>query len=559
MKQKKQPKIGIIGGTGRMGQWFQQYFSSLGLKVEVSGKNTKLTNKTIAETADIILISVPIADTESVLEEIIPHVKKESLLTDVTSLKLLTMKTMERAVSATLGMHPLFGPSIGDPVGQKIVFCHQKDNQYVQFLQSLFEASGMNVITMSADEHDYHMAYIQALTHALNLLYAKILFEQKDALSKKLDTPLFMLQSLVMGRVLHQDLGLSSDIEMYNPYFLPLLENLSGYSKKLLDILQSGDREAFLAMFSHDQLFGKEFANFATLHTDKILRLVSETHASLPSTVNKLATITSGKIGFLGPEGTYSHQALLTKFPTNKKGSIPFATIYQIFNGVLDGKVDFGLVPAENSIEGTVKGTLDYLADFSVFVVGSFALPIHHQLASNETSLKKIEEVISHPQALAQCEKWLRTHLPHAKITPSNSTTASIDQKTKNTAYIVSEIGAKLYDLNILANNIEDNPKNATRFYLLSKEPQVIKGLDNEKTLLFLTIYNRVGILRDMLNVIADNDINMTKLESRPSTEKIWDYHFFVEVDCLYNDTKLAKTLKELESYCPVIRVLGQT
>lgn len=558
MKNKKQPVIGIIGGTGRMGQWFQNFFHTQGISVLISGRKTKLTGKALAAKSDIIIVSVPIAEVESVLEEIIPVIKPTSLLSDVTSLKLLPLKVMEKSKSATLGMHPLFGPAIADPAGQKIVFCRQNDNQYVPFLKTLFEKAGIAVIELSAEEHDYHMAYVQALTHALNLLYAKILFEQSDALSKKLDTPLFMLQSLVMGRVLHQDLGLSADIEMFNPYFLPLLENLAGYSKQLLDILQSGDRKAFVKLFEKDQRFGEDFANFATLHTDKMLKLVVETHASLPSVGKILLPEKDTTIGYLGPAGTYSHQAVQTIFPSaNKK--LPFGTIFQVFNAVLDEDVSFGIVPAENSIEGTVKGTLDYLADFSVSVVGSFALPIHHQLVSSEKNLAEITEVISHPQALAQCEQWLRTNLPKAKITPSSSTTAGIDAKKKHTGFITSETAAKLYKLPVLAKNIEDNPRNTTRFYLIAKYSTEIKGLSNKRTLLFLTIYNRVGILRDILNVIADNDINMTKLESRPSSEKIWDYHFFVEVDCKYTEKRLTNTLGALKSFCPVIRVLGQT
>lgn len=542
-----------------MGQWFQNFLTTQSITVRLSGRKTNLTNKDIAKTSDIIIVSVPIADVESVLEEILPVIKPDSLLTDITSLKLLPLKIMEKSKSSTLGMHPLFGPAIGDPMGQKIVFCRQRDNKYVHFLKDIFETSGITIIEMSAEEHDYHMAYIQALTHALNLLYAKILFEQPDALSKKLDTPLFMLQSLVMGRVLHQDIELSADIEMFNPYFLPLLENLARYSKKLVTILQSGDKKEFIDLFEPDQKIAKEFANFATLHTDKILKQVIETHASLPIANNITLPSKKTTIGFLGPKGTYSHQAVETIFPKAGEKKVPYGTIFQVFNAVLDGDVSYGIVPAENSIEGTVKGTLDYLADFSVSVVGSFSLPIHHQLISNEKNLSDITEVVSHPQALAQCEQWLRNNLPKALITPSNSTTAGINKKIHHTCYITSEIAAKIYNLPIIAKNIEDNPKNTTRFYVIAKHPTEIKGLSNKKSLLFLTIYNRVGILRDILNVIADNGINMTKLESRPSSEKIWDYHFFVEVDCPYNEKRLEKTLTKLESFCPVIRILGQT
>lgn len=560
MSKKTLPVICIIGGKGRMGQWFSHFFSSLNLSVHIVGRSDD-QNKTkkLISSADIVIASVPIANTEEILTMASKYIRKDALLADVTSLKVLSMRAMENAPSGTLGMHPLFGPSITVFKGQKIIFCRQKDNTYVLFLKEVFEKAGMQVIEMSADEHDYHMAYIQALTHALNLLYAKIIFEQHDALSKKLDTPLFMLQSLVMGRVLHQDLELSADIQMYNPYFLPLLENMAAYSKRLLSTIQKGDKKAFIALFDEYKREGKEFANFSVLHTDKILKLVSDVHATLPEKTSTITTLPkSAKIAYLGPEGTYSHQAIVKIFG-NKLQHVSCGTIFAVFNAILQEDTQFGIVPAENSLEGTVKGTLDYLVDFSLFVIGSFAIPIHHQLTSMEKKLENITTVVSHPQALAQCEKWLRTNLSHAEIIPTSSTTASMKNPQKNHAYIASETAAQLYRLPILAKNIEDNPHNTTRFYFIAKKQISIKGLSNKKTLIFLTVYNRVGILRDILNVFANHGLNLTKLESRPSQEKMWDYHFFIEVDQEYNSKVLEKALKKLETYCPVIRILGRT
>ncbi|MBI4080477.1 MAG: prephenate dehydratase, partial [Candidatus Levybacteria bacterium] len=257
--------------------------------------------------------------------------------------------------------------------------------------------------------------------------------------------------------------------------------------------------------------------------------------------------------------GTYSHFASDTVFPKKTYKKIPCETVYIVFKKVLDNDSDFGVVPAENSIEGTVKGTLDYLVDFSLTVIGSFDFPIHHQLATLEKSLKDITYVVSHPQAFAQCERWIRKNLPQAKLIPSASTTASMDERKKGHAYICSELAASVYKMGIVAKNIEDNPRNSTRFYIISKKQMQVKGLSNQKTLIFLTIYNRVGILRDILNVFANNEINLTKLESRPSMEKIWDYHFFVEVEGNPENPSLKKALQELEVYCPIIRVLGQT
>ncbi len=560
MSKHNLPVVCIVGGKGRMGHWLVNFFTDKQIPVTVvnSSDTPAKTKKTIQE-ADIVIISVPILKTEEAITLASGYIRKNALLADITSLKVLPMKAMQQAISGTLGMHPLFGPNTSETKGQKIVFCHQKNNTHVQFLKKLFEDAGMQIIEMSAEEHDYHMAYIQALTHALNLIYAKIIFDQQDTLSKKLDTPLFMLQSLVMGRVLHQDIGLTADIQLQNPYFLPLMENMAAYSKELLNVLQKGDREKFIRLFEEDQKAGHEFANFSMMHTDKILRLVSEVHTSSPEKTTKLVTLTGKtKIAYLGPEGTYSHQAATAIFG-KQSNLVSYETIFAVFNSVLQTDTQLGIIPAENSLEGTVKGTLDYLVDFSLHVVGSFAIPIHHQLASMEKNMGGIETVVSHPQALAQCEKWLRTHLPHAKIVPTASTTSAMQHPEKKHAYICSKTAARLYNVPVLAHNIEDNPHNTTRFYVISKKQVSIKALQNKKTLIFLTVYNRVGVLRDILDVFASHGLNLTKLESRPSQEKMWDYHFFVEVDEQYDTKVLADTLKKLETYCPVIRILRRT
>jgi chorismate mutase/prephenate dehydratase len=202
---------------------------------------------------------------------------------------------------------------------------------------------------------------------------------------------------------------------------------------------------------------------------------------------------------------------------------------------------------------------MDYLVDSSLYVCGSLVLPIHHQLLSKEKKLSDIYTVVSHPQALAQCKKWLDEKLPNVKIIAMDSTTAALESIKKNYGYIASKHAAKVYNIPVLAQNIEDTLSNTTRFYIISLRPQKLTGISNNRTLLFLTVYNRVGILRDILNVLAQHNLNLLKLESRPSQEKLWDYHFFVEIEAKEDDPTVTKALTDLEDYCPVIRILGQT
>ncbi|MBI2036249.1 prephenate dehydratase [Candidatus Microgenomates bacterium] len=559
MKNRSKPTIGIIGGTGKMGQWLVHFFEEQGLPVLIASRKTPLTPLKLAKKADIVIVSVPIAATQKVIKNIAPQMPKDSLLTDVTSFKVMPLEAMKGAPCATLGMHPLFGPSANRSMGLKIVFCRQKDNHYVTFLKNLFTETGMEVISLTPEEHDYQMAYIQAFTHTVNLLYAKIIFENKNMPENKLATPVFNLQTLVMGRVFYQDLKFISDIQFYNPYFLPVLEAFVEQAQKLETIIEKQDVTGFTQMFKKEQILAKNFASFATLKTNTVLSMASDIALSIPVKVKKITLPKNLKIAYLGPEGTFSHQAVKNVFTKNGYLLMPCDTLYDVFAIVAQSKSAIGIVPAENSLEGPVHATLDYLADFALSVAGSFTQPIHHQLLTEEKQLNGIKTVISHPQALAQCRKWLKKNLPHAKIISASSTTSDIKPGKKGYAYISSQEAAKTYNLPILKNQIEDNPTNITRFYIIATERLEFDNVRKNHSLLFLTVHNRVGILRDILNVFAKHSLNLTKLESRPSHSKTWDYHFFVEVKSAINDRSLKNALAALASYCPIIRILGQT
>lgn len=558
MTNKKNPTIGIIGGTGKMGQWFVNFFQTQKITVIISGRNTKIKNAELVKKSDIIIISVPISEIQKVIKETIPFIKKNSLLTDLTSFKIMPTDAMKESKSETLGMHPLFGPSATIDQGLKIVFSKQKNHKHTRFLKELFTKTGIEIIDTSPEEHDYQMAYVQAFTHALNLLFAKIIFEDKNVLDNKLHTPIFTLQLLTMGRVLHQDLKLLSDIQLYNPYFLPIIKSFVEQGERLEKIIEKNSDVEFIKMFKEEKELSRNFASFSTLQTDKILQHANEVKINIPTKIEVTNLPKNPRIAFLGPKGTFSNQAAITLFPKEDQKKIPYETLFDIFEAVQNNDVSIGIAPAENSIEGTVRETLDYLIDFSLYVLGSYDLPIHQQLLTNEKSFGAIINVVSHPQALAQCKKWLKTNLPDAKLVSTASTTSALKNIKKGHAYIGSEMAAEKYKINILEKNIEDNSSNTTRFYIISKKKMPLTGLSNKKILLFLTVQNRVGILRDILNVFAEYNINLTKLESRPSGHSTWDYHFFVEFE-KPKEELLSKTLKELSRYCPIIRILGKT
>lgn len=558
MKKADTPTILIIGGTGRMGQWFQSYFKSLSVPVIIYGRTSKQTLSEVIAQADIVMISVPISKTENMIKQVLPHLHREQLLCDIASLKVRSLNAMKDAQSGTVGLHPLFGPSLLSVQGQKIVFCHQHDNDHVTFLKKLFEDSGIEVIEMTAEEHDKQMAMIQALTHSLNIAFAQTLATQKG-LQTRLQTPLFTLQSLVTSRVLQQEPHLMADIQLLNPHFLPLIKDLQQYLDTLVKLNEAQNRDQLINGLEKLHKETKKLAPYAITQTNKILGMLEEKPMQLSSLVQTKANRNAVRVAYLGPEGTNTHQAAERIFGNSRYGFLAKEILDDVFLAVLKDEVDFGVVPAENSLHGTVRETLDLLSDSTLQVVGSFTLPIHHCLLSIETDLQRITTVISHPQALAQCKQWLSVHLSNAKKMTATSTTAALREPKKGEAYIASCTASDIYHVPILAKDIEDTRSNSTRFYVISKTEQKIRNLSSENTLLFLTIFNRVGILRDILDAFAKHGISLNKLESRPSHEKIWDYCFYIEVDRPPESKELRKALTELDKYCTSVRVLGRT
>lgn len=261
-------------------------------------------------------------------------------------------------------------------------------------------------------------------------------------------------------------------------------------------------------------------------------------------------------IAYLGPQGTYSEKAAQL---LSTKAMLPQATLSDVFEKVWDNTIDIGVVPAENSLEGTVRETLDLLSEFPLHIVGSLDIPIHHQLLSVEKDIQSIQIIYSHPQALAQCKKWIRTTMPWAKLVATQSTTDGLQNIEKHSGYIASIDAAKKFSLPILVKNIEDNPSNVTKFYVISKNDREISNVQKDKTFIFFTVLNRAGVLRDILDVFAKANINLTKIESRPSRERPWDYDFFAELAIPEGNLLHKKMLDRVQKYCDTIRIVGRT
>jgi chorismate mutase/prephenate dehydratase len=266
-------------------------------------------------------------------------------------------------------------------------------------------------------------------------------------------------------------------------------------------------------------------------------------------------------IAFLGPLGTYSEEAALKKFGLGKM-AVVCASIDEVFRSVEAAQVDYGVVPVENSTEGAIGLTLDLLLASSLKICGEVTLPIHHCLLSKQTDISQISHVFSHTQSLAQCHEWLSKHLPKAdrEAVTSNARAAQMIHDLVSTdgtfaAAIASKRAADLFGLNVLAENIEDDAKNTTRFLVLGSHDVAPSGHD--KTSLVMTSKNTPGAMVQLLEPLARHGVSMTKFESRPSKQGLWDYVFFVDIDGHQHDAKVQAALAECEQRASFLKVLG--
>ena len=262
------------------------------------------------------------------------------------------------------------------------------------------------------------------------------------------------------------------------------------------------------------------------------------------------------RIAYLGPEATFTHQAARQTFGRSTR-YLAAETIGDVFTMVGQGYADMGVAPVENSNEGVVTSTLDLLVDSDQQIAGEIILPIKLMLISREKSLETVRTVYSHPQALAQCRQWLERNLSEANLKDSRSTAEAVAlcAEVKGTAAVGGELTSELYEVPVLEEDIGDWEENLTRFLVFSNRKSEPTG--DDKTSIVLSIKDRVGALYEILKPFGDNGISLTKIESRPSKRKAWDYLFFVDLEGHRDEPKVKETLEVVGGYCEGMKVLG--
>ncbi len=260
-------------------------------------------------------------------------------------------------------------------------------------------------------------------------------------------------------------------------------------------------------------------------------------------------------IAYLGPAATFTHQAALQRFGTSVRYT-PHKTIADVFSEVAKRHADFGVVPVENSTEGVVTHTLDLFMDSELRIVAQIVMPISQCLLARGPR-SRIRRLYIHPQSLAQCREWLRRNLPDVEIieTASNARSAELAAREPGAAAVAGLLAAEQYGLPVLEHNIQDNADNATRFLVLGRQCSAPTGHD--RTSLMFCVADRPGALHGAIAPFRKYRINMTKIESRPSKRKAWQYYFFVDCDGHAQDPKVARAISELGRHCVFVKVLG--
>jgi chorismate mutase/prephenate dehydratase len=288
------------------------------------------------------------------------------------------------------------------------------------------------------------------------------------------------------------------------------------------------------------------------LRDEEILRLFREIMSACLAQQEPL------KVGFLGPEGTFTQQAVHKQFGHSVR-ALPLTSIEEVFHEVEAGTADFGVVPIENSSEGTVNNTLDMFLTSPLGICGEVELRVHHHLMGRMAALGEVQRICAHPQALAQCRGWLAENFPGVEKVPvsSNAEGARRARDEEGTAAIGPVAAAELYGLNVLVPEIEDRADNTTRFLVIGRQVFPPSGQDKTTLLVSGAHTDSPGALFRLLEPLAKHGISMTRIESRPSRRRKWDYVFFIDVEGHATSEPLATALGQLKGQASLCRVLG--
>ncbi len=339
-------------------------------------------------------------------------------------------------------------------------------------------------------------------------------------------------------------------IDKLDKEILHLLNQRAGLSMEIGRLKKEGDIETYDPLREYEILDFLSSINQGPISNESVRNVFNEIISACRSLVKKHV------VTYLGPTGSYTHLACIKNFGSSVD-AIPKENIDDVFEAVENGESEYGVVPVENSIEGVVNQTLDMFIEHEVKISGEISIKVSHCLLSINENPKDIKVIYSHPQAFAQCSKWIKRNYPKVKLLETSSTAkaAELASREINSAAIASDFAARVYGLKIIYSHIEDCSNNYTRFFILSK--QISKRTGKDKTSVLLSIPHVPGSLFRTLKIFSERGINLTKIESRPIKGRPWEYLFFIDFEGHVEDPDINQALKEMEEKVIFLKLLG--
>jgi chorismate mutase/prephenate dehydratase len=603
-----------MGGMGRLFHEFFSEKGYYVKGYDILPRKSEVTPNQIPEFSVIFLCTPMNALSEAIntLRKIFENSDDLPLLVDISSIKKDTLPLLESSGFQFLSIHPMFGPDAS--LGMSYIAIVRKSGRPEErVILEEFKKAGAILKETTPERHDEIVAGIQGLTHFMLMAFSNFLAEKKGEI--EFTTPVASLMIKLASRVLHQDWKLYFDIQRNAAEtrkeflrsiteFEELMDDEEGFREaftRLSEVFKEHDSTDIILDTSKivqkaenlhqlrgyvrviDSLIlrllerrieaGRRIAEIkaerdepievAEVEEVKLRELISRTHLN-PVLVSRIfediMRLTKEeeyrilgvqrKVAVLGPQGSFSDEVAVKLIGSR----IPLtycSTPEEILKKVERGEADYGIIPIENSVNGTVIPALDSLMKCKVEVFGETEMEITHCLAARKKlSLKEVKTVFSHPQAVAQCMGFLNNYLPHAEIRYTTSTSDAISMLDDSSAAIVSENAARLHRLYVLRKEIQDVSGNVTRFYIVRRIGEERKG---DVTCLFFGVEDRPGALKEVLEIFYKKGINLRKLESRPSGTGLGDYVFFAEVEAALSE----EDISELTSVTTFFRILG--
>ncbi len=349
-------------------------------------------------------------------------------------------------------------------------------------------------------------------------------------------------------------LALREQIDSLDRELLALLNRRAGLALEVGELKKREGSVVFRPEREAQVIDGLKAANPGPLQGTSVAPIWRE----IMSACRALETPT--RVAYLGPAGTFSEEAALGFFGASIV-RLPCASIDEVMHAATSGAADFGVLPVENSTEGVVARSLDLLLTTPLFIIGETSLVVRQNLLRRDDTLQGIETVCAHPQALAQCHRWLSHHLPDAERRPvaSNAEGARLASLDARLAGIAGQRAASEYGLHVVAPAIQDDPHNRTRFAIVTlpqSHPRP-KASGHDCTSLVVSVTNRPGAVHDMLVPLKDHGVSMTRFESRPARSGQWEYYFYIDIAGHPDEPHVDAALKELRAACAFFKILG--